>query len=36
MSYHSILDPKLVRTSIPPQNARRDVTHASIHIEDLK
>jgi len=36
MSYHSILDPKLVRTSVPPQSLRRDITHASIHIEDLK
>jgi len=36
MSYHSILDPKLVRSSIVPQTLRRDVTHASIHIEDLK
>lgn len=36
MSSHSIIDPKLVRNSIPPQNLRRDMTHASIHIEDLK
>jgi len=36
MSYHSICDPKLVRNSIPPDSLRRDLTHASIHIEDLK
>jgi len=36
MSYNSFCDLKLVRNSVPPQNLRRDMTHASIHIEDLK
>jgi len=36
MSHHSINDPKLVRNSVPPQSLRREMTRASIHIEDLK
>jgi hypothetical protein len=35
-SMYSMKDLRLVRNSLPPQTFNRDMTHASIHIEDLK